>query len=98
MNVAAELREHAERVEKGWVRSAPYSVNEACAVMWVDDGGEPHAIDYDAGRALNRYLGQEATLWNDRLPSQGGPVNRLQVAAALRRAADAWEREQEVAS
>lgn len=101
MNVAEELREHVKRVEAGWRRGSPEEPNTACVEFWTDAEGERHALS----RAAMASIAEQVTVgrgwitpvtWNDAKPDHGGPVNRRQVAAVLRRAADAWEREQGV--
>lgn len=104
MNVAEELRAQAKRVEAGWVRFTPEEPGEASATAWEDERGF-HTVSPEAEGFLSEYLQRrlipemfDAAGWGYTLPAEGGPVNRRQVAAVLRRAADRWEREhQEVA-
>lgn len=97
MNIAQELRQQAKRIEKGWLRGTPRKPNEACMVAWIDSQDRPGKLSDEAiGQLRGSFPGhfRHAALWNDAPPSYGGPVNRCQVSAVLRRAADQWEKEQ----
>lgn len=94
MNVAEELREQAKRVEEGWVRGCPEKPKQACVIAYTDAQGDYHWITVTTETFLRKVMDGNPVDWNDSKPSEGGPVNRRQVAAELRRAADAWEREE----